>query len=209
MSTSNNASAFAWGAADAAGSVISSTADMATVLALLLGVDGSAQGVESTSSSHPAYSHHAARSSHGTPVEEETNDSRRHRSTSTTTAAQTPSHPLSRTAWFDPTVVAGMLSGQMTVSWDWVKGCGLQPGGGNAPTLSSKETMSKGQTSPMGQTVSKGQTVSGGQTILGGQTTAGHAVAAGLGFDLVGDILLAGRRHPYVLGGERMVAAMG
>ena len=198
MSTSNNASAFAWGAADAAGSVISSTADMATVLALLLGVDGSAQGVESTSSSHPAHSHHAARSSHGTPVEEETNDSRRHRSTSTTTAAQTPSHPLSRTAWFDPTVVAGMLSGQMTVSWDWVKGCGLQPGGGNAPTLSSK-----------GQTPSGGQTASGGQIILGGQTTAGHAVAAGLGFDLVGDILLAGRRHPYVLGGERMVAAMG
>ena len=198
MSTSNNASAFAWGAADAAGSVISSTADMATVLALLLGVDGSAQGVESTSSSHPAHSHHAARSSHGTPVEEETNDSRRHRSTSTTTAAQTPSHPLSRTAWFDPTVVAGMLSGQMTVSWDWVKGCGLQPGGGNAPTPSSK-----------GQTPSGGQTASGGQTILGGQTTAGHAVAAGLGFDLVGDILLAGRRHPYVLGGEKMVAAMG
>ena len=156
MSTSSNASAFAWGAADAAGSVISSTADMATVLALLLGVDGSEQG------------------------EQETNDSRRHRSTSATTAART-GPPLSRTAWFDPTVVAGMLSGQMTVSWDWVKGCGLQPGGGNAPPFSSK-----------------GQTPSGGQTILGGQTTAGHAVAAGLGFDLVGDILLAGRRHPYV-----------
>ena len=121
---------YAWGAADAAGSVISCAADMAVILGLLLGTRSS--------------------------------------------------------KLLHPRVIDEMLTGQMTVPNAWMQTCGVPgwnreagtSGGGAGGNGGGGEASSSGIFHPF-------------------EHTAGKSAAAGLGFDLVSDLFVGGRRRPY------------